>query len=191
MLRKFWKSWSYFIVAILFGVLVRVFVVAPFTVPTGSMENTVMPGDTVMTLQLNTHPKRGDAVVFRDDFSWLPPTGKKQYLLKRVIAVGGDTVSWSEGDKHIKINGKPVDESAYLSEDGVGNKEFSVTVPQGKYFVMGDHRNHSGDSRYHLDDANNGLVNQNQIKGVVMFTYWPFDRISANINHEEVFKGVQ
>ena len=91
----------------------------------------------------------------------------------------------------IKINGKPVDESAYLSEDGVGNKEFSVTVPQGKYFVMGDHRNHSGDSRYHLDDANNGLVNQNQIKGVVMFTYWPFDRISANINHEEVFKGVQ
>ena len=78
----------------------------------------------------------------------------------------------------ITVNGKPIDESAYL-KSGVNPSDspFSVTVTDGNVFVLGDNRSNSRDSRYHLDDGNNGLVPYDDIQGVALFRFWPFTRI--------------
>lgn len=187
---KFFKDWSWLIIPVLVVVVLRFFIVAPFMVPTGSMENTIGIGERILVNKLDKSVSRGDVIVFRDTQGWLSNQhAGKGYLVKRVIGVGGDEVSYSADSKHIKVNGKDVDESVYLSEDGVGVIPFSVKVPAGYYFVMGDHRNHSADSRYHFEDSQEGLVSENQVAGVVWQAYWPVSRIGSKINHEEVFAG--
>lgn len=187
---KFLRDWSWLIIPVLVVVVLRFFIVEPFMVPTGSMENTIGIGERILVNKLDKNVSRGDVIVFRDTQGWLSnqPAGKG-YLVKRVIGVGGDEVSYSADSEHIKVNGKDVDESVYLSEDGVGVIPFSVKVPIGYYFVMGDHRNHSADSRYHFEDSQKGLVSENQVAGVVWQAYWPVSRIGSKINHEEVFAG--
>lgn len=188
---KFSTKWSWLVIPVLVVVVLRFFIIAPFVVPSGSMENTIGIGERILVNKLDKTVSRGDVIVFRDTQGWLSNKPKgRGYLVKRVIGVGGDKVSYSAGDEHIKVNGKDVDESAYLSEDGVGHVSFSVTVPDGYYFVMGDHRNHSADSRYHLGDAQNGFVSENQVIGVIWQAYWPVSRIGGKINYEEVFTGV-
>lgn len=187
---KFFKDWSWLIIPVLVVVVLRFFIVEPFMVPTGSMESTIGIGERILVNKLDKSVSRGDVIVFRDTQGWLSNQhAGKGYLVKRVIGVGGDEVSYSANSKHIKVNGKDVDESVYLSEDGVGVIPFSVKVPAGYYFVMGDHRNHSADSRYHFEDGQKGLVSENQVAGVVWQAYWPVSRIGSKINHEEVFAG--
>lgn len=187
---KFFKDWSWLIIPVLVVVVLRFFIVEPFMVPTGSMESTIGIGERILVNKLDKSVSRGDVIVFRDTQGWLSGQhAGKGYLVKRVIGVGGDEVSYSADSKHIKVNGKDVDESVYLSEDGVGVIPFSVKVPAGYYFVMGDHRNHSADSRYHFEDGQKGLVSENQVAGVVWQAYWPVSRIGSKINHEEVFAG--
>ena len=187
---KFFKDWSWLIIPVLVVVVLRFFIVEPFMIPTGSMENTIGIRERILVNKLDKNVSRGDVIVFRDTQGWLSNQhAGKGYLVKRVIGVGGDEVSYSADSKHIKVNGKDVDESVYLSEDGVGVIPFSVKVPAGYYFVMGDHRNHSADSRYHFEDGQKGLVSENQVAGVVWQAYWPVSRIGSKINHEEVFAG--
>lgn len=187
---KFFKDWSWLIIPILLVAILRFFIVEPFVVPSGSMENTIGIGERILVNKLDKNVSRGDVIVFKDTQGWLSgqPAGKG-YLVKRVIGVGGDKVSYSADSKHIKVNGKDVDESAYLSEDGVGDIPFTIEVPKGYYFVLGDHRNHSADSRYHSEDGQKGFVNENQVAGVVWQAYWPVSRIGSKINYEEVFAG--
>ena len=101
-----------------------------------------------------------------------------RYLIKRVIGLPGDTVTCKGSGEPITVNGKPIDESAYL-KSGVNPSDspFSVTVTDGNVFVLGDNRSNSRDSRYHLDDGNNGLVPYDDIQGVALFRFWPFTRI--------------
>lgn len=187
---KFFKDWSWLIIPVLLVVILRFFIVEPFVVPSGSMENTIGIGERILVNKIDKNVSRGDVIVFKDTQGWLSgqPAGKG-YLVKRVIGVGGDKVSYFADSKHIKVNGKDVDESAYLSEDGVGDIPFTVEVPKGYYFVLGDHRNHSADSRYHFEDSQKGFVNENQVAGVVWQAYWPVSRIGSKINYEEVFAG--
>lgn len=188
---KSFTKWSWLVIPVLVVVVLRFFIIVPFVVPSGSMENTIGIGERILVNKLDKTVSRGDVIVFRDTQGWLSNKHAGHgYLVKRVIGVGGDKVSYSAGDEHIKVNGKDVDESAYLSEDGVGHISFSVTVPDGYYFVMGDHRSHSADSRYHLGDAQNGFVSENQVIGVIWQAYWPVSRIGGKINYEEVFTGV-
>lgn len=97
---------------------------------------------------------------------------------QRVIGLPGDTVACKGSGEPITVNGKPIDESAYL-KSGVNPSDspFSVTVTDGNVFVLGDNRSNSRDSRYHLDDGNNGLVPYDDIQGVALFRFWPFTRI--------------
>lgn len=188
---KFFSDWSWLVIPFLLVFVLRFFVIVPFVVPSGSMEDTIGIGERILVNKLDKHVSRGDVIVFRDTQGWLSnQVAGRGYLVKRVIGVGGDKVSYTRGDKYIKVNGKDVDESSYLSKDGVGRISFSVRVPAGYYFVMGDHRNHSADSRYHFEDGQKGFVSENQVVGAVWQVYWPVSRIGSKMNHEEVFTGV-
>ncbi|MGW4805378.1 signal peptidase I [Kitasatospora sp. NPDC004272] len=116
----------------------------PYRIPTSSMSPTLEAGDTVLA-RTGGAAGRGDIVVFQDQ-DWGPAT-----LVKRVVAVGGDTVS-GDAEGRITVNGHQVSEP-YLTALGTGGTAFSVTVPEGRLFLLGDFRGNSLDSRSHLDVA--------------------------------------
>jgi signal peptidase I len=103
------------------------------------------------------------------------PNPAKQYLVKRVIGVAGDNVVAK--DQVLTINGKPTSEPYIFAGNTPSDTDFNITVPEGKVWVMGDHRGASGDSRVHQDDVNNGMVPVEKITGQVVATIWPFNRI--------------
>jgi signal peptidase I len=168
------------------------------------MENTLQIQDRVAVNKLPFFSKnisRGDVVVFRDPDNWLPepyaleenkvvtkvkeglvivgvlPNPAKQFLVKRVIGVEGDTIVCCAKDGSMKINGKAVDEPYIFKGNKPSELKFNVTVPQGKIWVMGDHRNASADSRYHQDDVNNGFVPVSKVTGRAFAIIWPFKNI--------------
>ncbi|MBR4015892.1 MAG: signal peptidase I [Anaerotignum sp.] len=157
-------SWVKTIVlaAVLAG-LVNSFIIVNAQVPTGSMENTIMTGDRIVALRTSywfDSPQRGDVVIFHfpDD-----PTGKTLYV-KRVIGVPGDTVQVRDGQ--VLLNGQ-VQEEPYIRE--VTRGEYGpYVVPEGCYFMMGDNRNSSLDSRF----WENKFVEKDQILGKVVMRYY-------------------
>lgn len=150
--------------------------------------------------------RRGDIIVFEDRYDWLPPEYKNDhptgfdatalgqavdkglrflrirpeypggYLVKRVIGVGGDSVKCCDAKNHLLLNGVSLVEP-YL-KDGLKTVPypFEIKVPKGKYWVMGDNRNNSGDSRFHQDDANHGFIDEKQIVGRALLRYYPMAR---------------
>lgn len=186
-------------IPILIVVLLRVFLIGFYEIPSRSMESTIEPGDRVVTTKLAPRVvglDRGDVVVFHDPANWLSgeenagPLGG-DYLIKRLIGLPGDVVECKGAGQPITINGKAVDETAYL-KDGVqpSSFPFSVTVTEGHVFVMGDNRANSADSRYHQDDGDHGLVPISDVVGVGLARYWPLDRLGSLDAHHEVFADV-
>jgi signal peptidase I len=166
------------------------------------MENTLQIRDRVAVNRIpfiGDNVSRGDVIVFRDPAGWLPeadsdsgnrvtnaireglvivgvvPNPAKQYLVKRVIGVAGDKVVAK--DEVLTINGKPTKEPYIFSGNTPSDTDFNITVPEGKVWVMGDHRGASADSRFHQDDVNNGMVPVEKITGRVVATIWPFERV--------------
>lgn len=143
----------------------------PYAVPTNSMEPTIERGSRVLAERIDgDEVRRGDVVVFEDKV-WgdLP-------MVKRVVGVGGDTVACCDGQGRLTINGKPVEEPYLRLPAGASASptEFSATVPDGKLFLLGDHRNASLDSREHLTDRSNGTVDRGAVTARVDGTAWPF-----------------
>ena len=178
--------------------LVRLFLFGFYVIPSGSMMDTIEPGDRVITSKLT--PKvfklqRGDVVVFKDPDHWLQQenSGKLggDFLIKRLIGLPGDTVACEGPGKPITINGTAIDESSYIRR-GVDPSAFpfSVKVTAGHVFVMGDNRSNSADSRYHQDDSSHGLVPVSDVVGVGLVKYWPLNHISTLDSHHDVFKDV-
>jgi signal peptidase I len=157
-------------VAVVVAVVVRAFVFETYYIPSDSMEPTLMPGDRIVVdkLAFDFHPiERGDIVVFRR-----PPTWPKEYpdLVKRVIGLPGETISAHGGN--VYIDGHLLAEP-WLPR-GITTSNFGpVRVPPGEYFVMGDNRPVSADSRYF------GPVPRKDIVGEVVFRYWPLSRIGG------------
>ncbi|WEV41747.1 signal peptidase I [Bifidobacterium sp. ESL0682] len=185
-----------FVVFLVVLVLLRVFVIGVYVIPSGSMLDTIDIGDRLVTNRL-ARPlksvKRGDVVVFNDPAHWLAGVDNhgSNDLIKRVIGMPGDVVACKGGGSPVTINGVAIDETSYI-KPGVepSNFSFKVKVTPGNVFVMGDNRANSADSRYHVDDGNNGLVPMGNISGVAMFTFWPFSHFKTIKSHRDVFRSV-
>ena len=113
---------------------------------------------------------RGDIIVFEHEDA----VKGKELMIKRIIGMPGDTVELIDGD--VYINGEKYDESGYLVEktEITGNITEPFVVPENSYFVMGDHRSVSKDSRY----SDVGAISKDQIIGKASFRFWPLDKLS-------------
>jgi signal peptidase I len=200
--------------ALVLSIIVKTFFIQFFYIPSGSMENTLQVNDRVGVNKfgaLFSDIKRGEVVVFRDPANWLSPNyddssgirkvikdslvfvgvlpdPSKQYLIKRVIGVGGDKVRCCGKDGKIEVNGVSIDEPYIYEGDKPSDSEFEVEVPQGFIWVMGDHRGASADSRFHTDDPNNGMVALDKVTGRATFIIWPFSNLAILEKGEDLSK---
>jgi len=193
------------VVALVVSLFIKSFLVQFFYIPSGSMENTLQIQDRVAVNKvpfISDNIKRGDIVVFRDPNNWLPenvenssnslvanaksllvtvgvlPNPAKQYLVKRVIGVAGDRVVCCTEGKKLSINGVEITEPYIYGGDAPSDMKFDVTVPEGKLWVLGDHRGASADSRYHQEDINSGFVPLERVSGRVVAVIWPFKNLT-------------
>ncbi len=170
------------VVAVVIAVLLRTFVVATYSIPSGSMEPTLQVGDRIVVDKLSYHlhgVDRSNIVVFstppKEDCAG-PPVSD---LVKRVIGLPGETVSLARG--RVYINGKYLPEpwlpaaDQNSTEPGPSAAPYSLhhpyRVPSGDVYVMGDNRPESCDSRYW------GPINESTIVGKVDFRIWPLSRL--------------
>ncbi|MFD5483133.1 signal peptidase I [Streptomyces hawaiiensis] len=140
----------------------------PYTVPTSSMTPTIDAGDRILAQRVDgAEVRRGDVVVFKDA-SWANAP-----MVKRVVAVGGDTVSCCQDGK-LKVNGKEIDETYLPKGTPAEMSNFpTVTVPEGRLFLLGDERGNSVDSTAHLTDAASGTVARSAVDARVDAVVWP------------------
>lgn len=161
-------SWvQILVIASLIAFVLNRFIIANSRVPSASMENTIMTQDRVIGSRLSyyfTDPKRGDIIIFYfpDDIT------EKTYYVKRIIGMPGETVDIRDG--HVYINGSdtPLDEP-YIREEMETPVELHYEVPEGCYFMLGDNRNYSADSRF----WHNTYVKREKIVAKVLFRYFP------------------
>jgi signal peptidase I len=195
--------------AVIVASLLRGFVGQMFLIPSISMENTLQVDDRVVVEKLSA-VRRGAVIVFKDPGGWLigttarerGPIGKAfqfigvlpdtatEHLIKRVVGVAGDRVACCDAAGRLTVNGQPLDEMSYLSPEPDGRParpsaiEFDVVVPRGHVLVMGDNRDHSRDSRCHLNDVQarggttgqNAFVSEDLVVGRAIAVVWPLDR---------------
>ena len=193
------------VVALVVSLFIKTFAVQFFYIPSGSMENTLQIKDRVAVNKVPFISKsinRGDVVVFRDPDNWLPeiidydtnkyvakaksalvavgvlPNPTKQYLVKRVVGVAGDHIVCCTKGGNLTINDVEVTEPYIYAGNKPSEMKFDVTVPEGKIWVMGDHRGASADSRYHQEDINKGFVPLSRVTGRVVAVIWPFKNIT-------------
>lgn len=155
-----------FVVAVVIAMLVQRFIIINANIPSGSMENTIMTGDRVIGNRLAYlfgEPKRGDIVIFKY------PDDESQLFVKRVIGLPGEEIVIN--DAKVYIDGVLLEEEYLKDEWIVDNGLYTYVVPEDCYFVMGDNRNNSKDSRYWI----NTYVQDDQLLGEAVFCYWPFE----------------
>jgi signal peptidase I len=184
-------------IALVLAMVIKAFLVQAFYIPSGSMNDTLVFNDRILVQKVSYwgggEPQRGDIVVFSDPGGWLDanagprpdnpisrglelvglfPTGG--HLVKRVIAVGGDTVSCCDDQGRVEVNGTPLKERAYLAPGSRPSlTTFTQKIPEGFLWVMGDNRAESADSRVHLGDPGGGCVPVDNVVGKVFAVVWP------------------
>jgi signal peptidase I len=195
-----------FALALSIMLVIKTYVVQAFFIPSSSMENTLDIGDKVLVNKLIYHFRsidRGDVVVFNGEGSWDPPSapassdpvvrlatefghaitglfgmspGVHDYI-KRVIGLPGDHVACCDAQGRVTVNGVPLSEKSYLYPGNPPSMtRFSIRVPPGRLWVMGDHRNVSYDSRGHVGDPGGGTIPESQVVGRAFLILWPPSR---------------
>jgi signal peptidase I len=189
-------------VAIVLALLLRLFLVQTFYIPSSSMENTLAIGDRVLVNKAVYELrdiKRGEVIVFSGDDSFngadgasgrsrdgsavaeaagdvagaLGAGGERDYI-KRVIGLPGDSVACCDAQGRLTVNGVPLDESDYLFPgDRPSLSSFDIVVPEGRLWVMGDHRSVSQDSRSHIGEPGGGTVPIDKVVGKAFVVIWP------------------
>ncbi|MGW1541032.1 signal peptidase I [Streptomyces sp. NPDC002309] len=156
----------------------------PYTVPTTSMTPTIDAGDRVLAQRVDgAEVRRGDVVVFKD------ATWGDAPLIKRVVAVGGDRVSCCR-DGRLTVNGKAIEEPYLAEGQPAEDVNFTVNVPEGRLFLLGDERQGSLDSTAHLTDAASGTVARDDVSGRVDAVVFPFDGMLARPTGFEALGGL-
>jgi signal peptidase I len=190
------------VIAIGLAILIQAFIVKPYRIPSPSMVPTLAIGQRVLTNRLVSKPGLGDIVVFHPPagadsdppLCGVPNEGQNpeggglypqacgvskpqestQTFIKRVVGMPGDRISILNG--HVIRNGTQ-EKDSYIAQCSVGgdgcNFRGTITIPPGEYFMMGDNRGDSDDSRYW------GPVPAKWLIGVAFFTYWPPDRVGT------------
>ncbi|MGW4870834.1 signal peptidase I [Streptomyces chartreusis] len=153
-----------------------------------------------LTPWFGSKPQRGDVVVFKDPGGWLQdeqttvkkedpvvvkqvkealtfigllPSDDEKDLIKRVVGVGGDRVKCCDTQGRVTVNGVPLNEDYLYPGNSPSEAKFDITVPQGRLWVMGDHRANSADSRAHQDQDYGGTVSEEEVVGRAKWIAWP------------------
>ncbi len=186
--------------------IVSAWVVQPFRIPSGSMEGTLRVGDRVFVNKLaydfGSPVRRGDVIVFDGAGSFVAESAAEDRnpvtallhgaaaavglaepeetdFVKRVIGVGGDHVRCCDEQGRIEVNGEPLDEPYLYPGDAPSEVGFDIEVPEGRLWVMGDHRSDSADSRQYLGSPGGGTVPVDRVIGRVEWIGWPLGRFGS------------
>jgi signal peptidase I len=205
------------VIALGLSLLIKTFLVQAFFIPSPSMESTLLVGDRVLVSKLTPGPfdlKRGDVVVFADPDHWLTPETRvsqgtlrdgirsgltfvgllpadsDEHLIKRIIGLPGDKVVCCDDGGKLMVNGTDINEPYLYAGDEPSDVKFSVTVPAGRLWVMGDHRSVSEDSRAHQQQPGGGMVPIKDVVGKAFVKVWPMDRAGLLHNPSSTFSGV-
>ncbi|MFC7491799.1 MULTISPECIES: signal peptidase I [unclassified Knoellia] len=191
--------------ALALSFVVKTWLIQAFYIPSGSMEDTLILNDRVVVNKLVpgvVDLQRGDVVVFEDPGDWLSsvpevshgpvrdgvervlsfvgllPNTSDNHLIKRVIGLPGDRIACCDAQGRLTVNGVPISEPYIKTGDVPSSITFDITVPEGKVWVMGDHRSDSEDSRFHDPDGTGaeGSVPIDHITGRAVAIVWPFAR---------------
>jgi signal peptidase I len=202
--RHFWRDLAVIVIAALvLTILLKAFVVQVFSIPSGSMENTLLPGDRILVNKMVYRFRsieRGDIVVFSGSGSWDPATpppsnpfvrflddakslvgiaGPETDYVKRVIGVPGDHVVCCNAQGQVTVNGVALDEKSYIFPGAAPSQiRFNLTVPPGRLWVMGDNRADSDDSRYRTTDPGGGTIPESAVAGRAFLIIWPLSRFT-------------
>ena len=190
------------VIALALALIIKTYAFQAYFIPSGSMQNTLAIGDKVLVNKIIYHLRsihRGDVVVFNGQGSWNPgpaPTtpnpfdrlyhaviglfgaapGQTDYI-KRVIGIPGDHVACCDAQGRVTVNGVPLSEKSYLYPGNAPSAmHFSLTVPPGRLWVMGDHRAVSDDSRDHEGFPGGGTIPENEVVGRAFWIVWPPSR---------------
>ncbi|GAA1340693.1 signal peptidase I [Arthrobacter roseus] len=203
-------------IALLLSFLIKTFLFRAFFIPSGSMENTLQIDDRIFVNLLVPGPfelERGDVVVFQDTKNWLPPQEvapdgpgswvhealvfvglqpdeSQQHLVKRIIGMPGDRVRCCDAQGQLTINGEAIDEPYIYPGASPSDIPFDVTVPEGKIWVMGDHRNASADSREHRQGEGQGFIDIDDVEGKAGVIAWPLNHLGFLGSYPDVFDDV-
>ncbi|MFW0772206.1 signal peptidase I [Paenarthrobacter nitroguajacolicus] len=199
------QGWRFVLLALVLAVaisgLVRSLWLDVYYIPSESMEPVLAEGDRILVSRtaFNTEPiRRGDIVVFdgRGSFAplssgqspfvdavsavsqWFGLTGSDTTYVKRVIGVGGDNVQCCDAAGRLTVNGQVLEEPYLYSGDEPSKQKFDVVVPDGRLWLMGDHRSRSADSRGLLGAPGGGMVPVDRVIGRPVQIVWPLDRFA-------------
>jgi signal peptidase I len=191
--------------ALALSFLIKTFLFQSFWIPSGSMEPTLIYGDRILVTKWRPDPmplRRGDIIVFKDPGNWLDhpednatglrlvgkeilvftgllPEDAGEHLVKRIIGLPGDHVECDDPDGKVSVNGEELTEDYIAPGARPCGTTFSVDVPEGYLWVMGDNRDNSADSRRHLGDPGGGTIPRDNIVGTAFVLVWPFDRFTG------------
>ncbi|MEQ4566278.1 signal peptidase I [Paenarthrobacter sp. CAP02] len=199
------QGWRFVLLALVLAVaisgLVRSLWLDVYYIPSESMEPLLGTGDRILvsrTVYASEPIRRGDVVVFdgRGSFAplssgqgplvdavsaasqWFGLTGSDTTYVKRVIGVAGDHVRCCSADGRLTVNDQPVDEPYVYPGDEPSKQKFDVVVPEGRLWLMGDHRSRSADSRGLLGAPGGGMVPVERVIGRPVQIVWPLDRFA-------------
>ena len=159
------------VMTVIFALFFNFFIIVNAVIPSGSMEQTIMTGDRIIAFRLSyllSEPQRNDIVILPD-----PDNNRGDLYIKRIIGMPGETLFIDQGRVFVLQPGESISVQLYEPfinpNDPPRNSYGPITVPENSFFVMGDNRNNSMDSRH----WNNQFVYENDILGRAIFRYYP------------------